>query len=42
LTQRFGFNLKYYRAHQVKDFRHGPFAAGAYLFKVDPDNLRPF
>ena len=42
-SQRFGFNIKYYIAAVVKDYRvktNGS-AEGAYTFKVDMDNLRP-
>jgi hypothetical protein len=42
-VQKFGFNLRYYLANQVVDYRarHGPkgLAEGAYLFKVDLDHL---
>lgn len=45
-TQKLGFNLKYYRAHQIPDyrFRHPKdgLAEGAYLFKVDLQHLYPF
>lgn len=46
LTQRMGFNLKYYRAHQVADYRArrgaDGLAEGAYLFKVDLKHLRAY
>jgi hypothetical protein len=42
-TQRFGFNLKYYRSHTVEDYRDEfPVADGAYIFKPDLDHLYPF
>lgn len=42
-SQRFGFNLRYYIAGVVKDYRlrNNGSAEGAYTFKVDMDNLRP-
>jgi hypothetical protein len=43
LSQHFGFNLKYYRAHQVKDYRQSvSHAAGAYLFKPDLEHLHSY
>jgi hypothetical protein len=45
LSQRFGFNLKYYRAHQIPDYRARKgadgLAEGAYIFKVDQHHLKP-
>lgn len=45
LTQRFGFNVMYYRAHQIPDYRvqagDAGLAEGPYLFKPDLENQKP-